>query len=63
MNFLHRNQPAASFFNQFDRLFDRSLASAAAYAPAPRESFHETGSAWVLRLDVPGYAKEDIKLT
>jgi HSP20 family protein len=63
MNFIHRHQPAASLFSQFDRLFDRSLASAAAYTPAPRESFHETENAWVLRLGVPGYAKEDIKLT
>ncbi|RYD38322.1 MAG: Hsp20/alpha crystallin family protein [Verrucomicrobiaceae bacterium] len=63
MNFIHRNQPNASFFSQFDRLFDRSLAHASAHASAPREAFHESDSAWILRIDVPGYAKEDIRLT
>lgn len=63
MNFIHRYQPTGSLFSQFDRLFDRTLANAADYTPAPRESFHETENTWVLRLDVPGFAKEDIKLT
>lgn len=62
MNFLHRYQPTVSFFNSFDRLFDRSLTDAA-IAAAPREAFHESENAWILRLDLPGFTKDDIALT
>lgn len=57
MNFIHRYHPTRTWLHEFDRLLDRSTAS------APRETFHETDSAWVLRIDLPGYAKENIQLT
>ncbi|GAA5116390.1 Hsp20/alpha crystallin family protein [Luteolibacter yonseiensis] len=57
MNFTQRYQPTRTWFNEFDRLFDRSAFN------APRETFHETENAWVLRIDLPGYAKEDIQLS
>lgn len=57
MNFIQRYQPTRTWLHEFDRLLDRaSLAT-------PRETFHETENAWVLRLDLPGYAKENIRLT
>lgn len=62
MNFLHRYQSTPSLFNQFDRLFDRSLANVAS-AAAPREAFHESDNALILRLDLPGFTKDDIALT
>lgn len=57
MNFTNRYQPARTWLHEFDRLLDRSSFL------APRETFHETENAWVLRIDLPGYAKENIQLT
>jgi HSP20 family protein len=57
MNFIQRYQPTRTWLHEFDRLLDRSSPA------APRETFHETENAWVLRIDLPGYAKEDIQLT
>lgn len=62
MNFLQRYQPALAWVNEIDRLFDRrSLAPAD--AATPRESIHESETGWILRLDLPGFAKEDLALT
>lgn len=62
MNIIQRYQPSYSLFNELDRLFDRrSLGSSP--SAAPREAFLESESAWILRLDLPGFGKEDIKLT
>ncbi|MES2438767.1 MAG: Hsp20/alpha crystallin family protein [Verrucomicrobiota bacterium] len=62
MNFIQRYQPALSWASELDRLFDRSFIHPA-FTAAPREAFHESETAWILRLDLPGFAKEDIKLT
>lgn len=62
MNFIQRHQPAASWASELDRFFDRSLFNPDVYQ-APREAFHESDDAWILRLDLPGFGKEDIKLT
>ena len=62
MNFIQRYQPSLSWVNDIDRLFDRSLFTPAV-ADGPRESFHESDKAWILRLDLPGFRKEDITLT
>ena len=62
MNFIQRYQPALSWVNEFDRLFDRSLLNPGP-AAAPRETFQESDSSWILRLDLPGYSKADIALT
>ena len=62
MNFIHRYQPALSWVNEFDRFFDRSVLNPAV-AASPRESFQESDNAWILRLDLPGFSKEDIALT
>lgn len=62
MNFLQRYQPALAWVNEIDRLFDRrSLAPADAATPC--ESIHESETGWILRLDLPGFAKEDLGLT
>jgi HSP20 family protein len=60
MNFAQRYQPDLSWFSELDRFFNpgRSLAS---HAPA-RETIHESPDAWVLRLDLPGFAKGDVAL-
>ena len=62
MNLIHRYQPVLSWANQFDRLFDRTFPNPGATA-APRESFHESETAWILRLDLPGFSKPDVALT
>ncbi len=62
MNIIQRYQPALSWVNEIDRLFDRSLFNPA-QAGGPRESFHESEDAWLLRLDLPGFSKADVTLT
>ena len=62
MNIIQRYQPALSWVNELDRLFDRSLFHPAP-AAGPRESFNESDSAWLLRLDLPGFSKADVSLT
>lgn len=60
MNLTQRTQPDLTWLSELDRFFNpgRSLA---AHAPAP-EAIYETPDAWVLRLDLPGFAKEDVTL-
>jgi HSP20 family protein len=60
MNFIQRQQPDLSWFSELDRFFNpgRALAS---HAPSP-EAIHESPEAWVLRLDLPGFAKDEISL-
>jgi len=62
MNLIQRYQPNLSWVNELDRFFDRSLFNPAPVA-GPRESFQESDNAWILRLDLPGFSKEDIALT
>jgi HSP20 family protein len=62
MNFIQRYQPALSWVNELDKFFDRNGFNQSVVS-APRESFHESESAWVLRLDLPGFSKSDIALT
>lgn len=62
MNFIHRYQPALAWANELDRLFDRNVFNAGP-RPTPRESFHESENAWILRLDLPGFSKQDVTLT
>ncbi len=62
MNFIQRYQPVNSWVGELDRLFDRSLLHAER-SQAPREVFHESEDSWILRLDLPGFAKEDLNLT
>ncbi len=62
MNFIQRYQPALAWANELDRLFDRNVFNSGPLA-APRESFHESETSWILRLDLPGYSKQDITLT
>jgi len=62
MNFIQRYQPDISWVNELDRLFNRSLQNPDFFR-GPREAFHESDDSWILRLDLPGFAKEDIALT
>lgn len=62
MNFIQRYQPTLSWVSELDRLFDQSFRNPA-FTLGPREAFHESDNAWILRLDLPGFRKEDIKLT
>lgn len=62
MNLIQRYQPALSWVNELDRIFDRSLFNPA-QATGPRESFNESENAWLLRLDLPGFSKADVALT
>ena len=62
MNLIQRYQPARSWADEFDRFFDRSLFNQVA-VPSRRESVHDSGEAWILRLDLPGFTKKDLTLT
>ena len=60
MNFLHRQQPDLTWFSELDRFFNpgRALASHATFP----EAIHESPEAWILRLDLPGFTKENVNL-
>jgi HSP20 family protein len=62
MNFIQRHQPTQSWVDEIDRFFDRGN-SLVGRTSTPRESFHESDDAWILRLDLPGYAKADVTLS
>jgi HSP20 family protein len=62
MNFIQRYQPALSWVNEIDRLIDRNLRHPSSSA-AQRESLHESENAWILRIDLPGYSKEEVRLS
>jgi HSP20 family protein len=62
MNLIQRHQPARSWVSEFDRILDRSLFNPASQI-GPREAFFESDTAWILRLDLPGFAKPDVKIT
>jgi HSP20 family protein len=61
MNIIQRYQPARTWVHEINRLIDRTLSDPG-FTRSPRESFHESGSAWILRLDLPGFSKPDIAL-
>ena len=61
MNIIQRYQPL-SWVNEIDRFFDRNLLNPLV-SSGPREAFHESNDAWILRLDLPGFTKGDLTLT
>ncbi|MES2475344.1 MAG: Hsp20/alpha crystallin family protein [Verrucomicrobiota bacterium] len=62
MNFIQRYQPALSWVNELDRFLDRNSLNAGLTSTA-REALHESEDGWILRLDLPGFAKADVTLT
>jgi len=70
MNTLMRWNPLLStrrdlFRNDFDQLFD-SLVSGSGLPNsqfAPPSDIHETAEAYVIRMDLPGVAQKDVKVT
>ena len=50
------------YVDEIDRFLHRSVLNPAV-AAGPRESFHEANNAWILRLDLPAFSKQDITLT
>lgn len=62
MNFIQRYQPAVAWVNEINRFIDRNLIDSNITA-GPREVFHESDRAWILRLDLPGFSKPDVALT
>lgn len=62
MNLIHRYQPAFSWTRELDRLLDRSVFSPPV-SSGSHEAFYESEKAWILRLDLPGFGKQDINLT
>jgi len=62
MNILQRYQPARTWVHEINRLIDRTLAETS-FANNPRELFHESDNAWIIRLDLPGFGKPDIAVT
>lgn len=66
MNFIQRYQPSLSWIDEIDQFFDRNQERnqrLAAQHSGPREAVHESDDSWILRLDLPGYAKADVTLT
>jgi HSP20 family protein len=62
MNIIQRYQPARTWVHEINRLIDRTLADSSSTSN-PREFFHESDHAWILRLDLPGFGRSDIALT
>ena len=62
MNFIQRYQPALAWASELDRFFDRNVFHGGPLS-APRESFHESENAWILRLDLPGFSRQDVTVT
>lgn len=62
MNLIQRYQPAVAWVNELNRFLDRNFIETAIPA-GPREVFHESDTSWILRLDLPGFSKPDVKLT
>ncbi len=61
MNLIQRYQPSLSWVDELDRLFDRTLRSFVPNSPHA-ESVHESDEAWILRLDLPGFRKDEVNL-
>jgi HSP20 family protein len=61
MNLISRYQPALAWVDELDRLFDRTIRSFT-HAPQSRETVHESDKAWILRLDLPGFRKDDLMI-
>ncbi len=61
MNLIQRFQPALSWTTEFDRFFNRNFDNTELPIPLG-ETIHESPDAWILRLDLPGFAKSDINL-
>ena len=62
MNFVQRYQPALSWVSEINRFIDRN-ATDPLFTAGPREAFYESDNAWILRLDLPGYNKEEVAVT
>jgi HSP20 family protein len=62
MNFIKRYQPAVAWVNEINRFIDRNLVDST-FTGSNREAFHESDTAWILCLDLPGFSKPDVKLT
>lgn len=62
-----RNGHAAQLSRAFDRLFDESVeracAAPAAVSRLPATDVRETELAYTVQVDLPGVAKEDVKVT
>lgn len=62
-----RNGHAAQLSRAFDRLFDESVeracATPAAVSRLPATDVRETELAYTVQIDLPGAAKEDVKVT
>jgi len=61
MNLISRYQPSLAWVDELDRLFDRTLRSLGNGSQS-RETVHESDDAWLLRLDLPGFRKEDLTM-
>lgn len=61
MNFLQRFEPTTLWGTEFDRFFNRSFCNPVRQE-TPGEAFHESENAWILRLDLPGFAKQHVAL-
>jgi HSP20 family protein len=61
MNILHRPAPDLSWLSELERFFntDRTIAT----HTQSTDAIHESSEAWFLRLDVPGFKKENVKLS
>jgi HSP20 family protein len=61
MNFIHRYPPTRTWVSEINRFIDRNVANPN-FNTYPRELYQESESAWILRLDLPGYDRSDINL-
>jgi HSP20 family molecular chaperone IbpA len=62
MNLIQRYQPDVLWLNEIDRFLERGFKNTNGFRNV-REAFEESDGAWVLRLELPGFAKEDVALS
>jgi HSP20 family protein len=61
MNLIQRYQPSLSWVDELDRLFDRTLRTLTSTSHQD-ETVHESDEAWILRVDLPGFRREDVSM-
>lgn len=58
MNFLQRQYPELSYYSDLNRVLNSNRSDRF----LQQQEIHETAEAWILRIDLPGVAKDQVSL-